>query len=173
MKGLPEPAVFDASPLIFLGRVGLLDATTGLFAECLVPRSVQEEVVGAGLRVGAPEVMRIDALFRGNRLKAVAVRRTALGRRLEANPRLTHADRDVLVLASERGARLLADDAAVRSAGAHLGVHLGGTLYVLEALRGRGVLDRPACVRYLDRLIDEGWYCSPSLYRKAREMFEG
>ncbi len=140
-----------------------------LFSEAAVPDSVADEVVLAGIRVGAPEAAGIEGLFENGRLRRVSARRSSLGRRLEGNPRLSRADRDSLVLAHATGARILADDAAVRSAAKRLGIPLGGTLFVLVRLVEERRVEPQAGVAYLDRLIDEGWFCSPTLYRAARD----
>ena len=165
-------AVFDASPLIFLARVGLLREAVSLFAESLIADSVREEVLEPGREIGAPETPGIEALLQEGRLSSHAPRETPLGKTLVGNPRLSPADRDSIVLASTREALLLADDSAVRSAAKHAGVALGGTLYVLFALVQEESLQPRRAIEVLDRLVDVGWYCSASLYRKARGALE-
>ena len=167
-----EVAVFDASPLIFLARVGLLREALDLFADAMLADSVREEVLESGRRIGAPETQGIEALLRGGRLTSKAAPETPLGRSLAANPRLSKADRDSIVLASALGARLLADDTAVRSAAKHAGVSVGGTLHVLFALVDEGLVVPERAVEHLDRLVDLGWYCSAQLYRAARSALE-
>ncbi|MFA5896290.1 MAG: DUF3368 domain-containing protein, partial [Thermoplasmata archaeon] len=77
-----------------------------------------------------------------------------------------------ITVASASGARLLADDSAVRAAAKHAGVALGGTLYVLFALVEKRSLTPERAIAYLDRLVDLGWYCSARLYRAARGALE-
>jgi len=167
-----DAAVFDASPLIFLARVSLLEESLKLFSACLVAETVKEEVVDTGKTVGAPETAELESLIAKGRLAIERVPRTSLGLRLEANPRLSRGDRDSLVLASERTARLMADDAAVRSVANQLDVRLGGTLYVLSTMTDRGILKPAEAVDVLNRLVDSGWYCSARLYRAARAALE-
>lgn len=167
-----DAAVFDASPLIFLARVGLLQESLKLFSTCLVAETVKEEVVDTGRTIGAPETAEIESLIAKDRLAVERVPRTSLGVRLEANPHLSKGDRDSLVLASQRTARLMADDAAVRSVANQLGVRRGGTLYVLSTMTDRGSLKPAEAVDALDRLVDAGWYCSARLYRAARTALE-
>ena len=165
-------AVFDASPLIFLARVRVLREALRLFAESVVADSVREEVLESGRRIGTPETPEIEALLREGLLTSKAAPKTPLGESLADNPRLSKADSDSIALASTRGARLLADDAAVRSAARHAGVSLGGTLYVLFALVDERSLASEQAVAHLDRLVDLGWYCSARLYRAARDVLE-
>lgn len=172
MAARADVAVFDATPLIFLARIGLLEESLKLFSTCLIAETVKEEVVDTGRTVGAPETAELESLIAKGRLVIERVLRTPLGIRLETNPRLSAGDRDCLVLASERTARLMADDAAVRSVANQLGLRLGGTLYILHGLIDRGTLAPAESVDALDRLVDAGWYCSARLYRVARATLE-
>lgn len=172
MAAREDVAVFDASPLIFLTRVGLLEEALKLFSTCLIAEAVKEEVVDTGRTVGAPETAELESLIAKGRLVVQRVSRTPLGARLEANLHLSKGDRDSLVLASERKARLLADDAAVRSVANQIGLRMGGTLYVLSTMIDRRALELAEAVDALDRLVDAGWYCSARLYRVARAALE-
>lgn len=173
VAGKTEAAVFDASPLIFLARLDLLREALGLFAPSVVATSVREEVVDIGRQIGAPETVEIERAFGDRSLMVEVAPETALGRRLESNTVLSRADRDSLVLAAEMKARLLADDAAVRSVARRLRIRLGGTFYVLFVLVEKESLGPRDAVEHLDRLIDLGWSCSASLYRSARALLEG
>lgn len=172
MSPSDEVVVFDASPLIFLSRIGLLGESLQLFKTCCLAESVRDEVVGTGRTIGAPETTEIESFVGLGRLTVERPRRSSLALRLESNPRLSRGDRDSLVLASERGGRLLADDAAVRSVASQLGLERGGTLYVLFVLTDRGVLKSTEAAEALDRLVDAGWYCSTRLYRTAKAALE-
>jgi predicted nucleic acid-binding protein len=165
-------AVFDSSPLIFLSRIRSLREASSLYSESLIPETVKAEVIDIGKQIGAPETAEIEALLQAGDIKVMTVPETALSRRLETNKGLSTADRDSIVLALERNARLLADDAAVRTVAEHLGIPLGGTLSVLFSLVDAGVMTASEGGRNLDRLIDEGWYCSAKLYRMARRALE-
>ena len=165
-------AVFDASPLIFLARAGLLRPSLELFAASIIADSVREEVLGSGRQSGAPETTAIEVLLQQGGLTSQAPPDTPLGKSLAGNPRLSKADRDSITVASASGARLLADDSAVRAAAKHAGVALGGTLYVLFALVEKRSLTPERAIAYLDRLVDLGWYCSARLYRAARGALE-
>lgn len=172
MAARGDVAVFDATPLIFLARIGLLEESLKLFSTCLIGETVKEEVVDTGRTVGAPETAELESLIAKGHLVIERAPRTPLGGRLEANSRLSRGDRDSLVLASERTARLMADDAAMRSVASQLGLRLGGTLYILHRLTDRRILAPAEAVDALDQLVDAGWYCSARLYRGARAAFE-
>jgi len=168
-----EAAVFDSSPLIFLARVGLLREAAALCLASLISESVREEVLDIGREIGAPETAVIDELLAAGGLTVSSVPETALSRRLESNRGLSRADRDSLVLATERHARLLADDLAVRRVARHLGIPTGGTLSCLFSLVEEGKVGTDDALGCLDRMVDAGWYCSAKLYRTARQALEG
>jgi len=172
VAGKAEAVVFDASPLIFLARLDLLRESLGLFAPSVVAASGRDEVVDVGRQVGAPETVEIERALRDRRFTVEVAPETALGKRLESNPVLSTADRDSLVLAAEMKARLLADDAAVRSVARCLRVRLGGTLDVLVMLVEKKSIGPEDAIGHLDRLIDLAWDCSASLYRSARALLE-
>lgn len=75
---------------------------------------------------------------------------------MESNPRLSVADRDCIVLATQHRARLMADDAAIRSVARNLGMPLGGTFHAPFELIDRQLIPSDGGVSYLDRLVDLG-----------------
>lgn len=165
-------AVFDSSPLIFLSRIRSLREASASYQESLISESVRAEVVDVGKQIGAPETAEIETLLSAGNLKVAPVPEIALSRRLESNRGLSKADRDSIVLAFEKDARLLTDDTAVRTAARRLGIPLGGTLSVLFHLVDAGKMTPNEGVRNLDRLVDAGWYCSARLYSIARRTLE-
>ena len=165
-------AVFDASPLIFLSRLGLLKDALDLFSESVVAKTVMVEIVETGRTLGSPEIVGIESLLEADRISVRPAPQTPLRKRLESNPRLSNADRDTIALAAERDARVLADDAAVRNVARQLGIPLGGTLCVIFGLVDERRVEPERGLDYLDQLIDAGWYCSAQLYGAARKGLE-
>ncbi len=174
MRDVPraESYVFDASPLIALAKAGLLDPLSRLPNVFLLPAAVGTEVLAEGRRRGAPEVLALERLVSRGRLQVKPVRGRTILRRLQEDPRLSTADREAIALAAEREARLIADDAAVRSVARILAVPLGGSVFLLGRLVEERVMTGRLAREGLDRLVASGWYCSPALYRRAAALFE-
>lgn len=61
--------VADAGPLMALAKIGALDLLFQLFPEILVPPAVYEEVVTAGLRIGAPDAVLLQDAFSSQQLR--------------------------------------------------------------------------------------------------------
>ena len=160
-----EPFVFDATPLIYLAKAGALEHLARLPNPFLVPPRVIREVVEEGKRRGAPEALTVERLVATGRFQVQRVRSQAVLARLREDPRLSEADRESLALAAERHARLVADEEALRSTARVLGIKTGGSLFLLRLLVDGGILSRPQAVETVDRMIAQGWFCSPALYR--------
>ncbi len=160
-----EAFVFDATPLMYLAKAGVLEVLAQLPNPFLVPPRVVREVVEEGRKRGATDVQVLERLIAAGRFRVRPVGSKSLLARLRQDPRLSEADREALGLAVETGARLLADDGSLRSAARVLGVKAGGSMYLVRLLVERGLLSSDRAVEAVERMIAEGWFCSPLLYR--------
>lgn len=166
-----ERYVFDSTPLIYLAKAELLETLARLPNPFLAPPRVREEVIEAGRRKGAAEVLMLERLLAEGRLRIEPLRSTAILSRLREDPRLSEADREALALAAERGGRLIADEGPLRSTARILDLPLGGSIFLLGRLVEADLLPRSRAREALDRMIAHGWYCSPALYRSAAALF--
>jgi hypothetical protein len=55
-------AISNATPLIYLGKLGQLGLLFKLYTWIAIPQEVYAEVVTNGLRLGAPEAQYVDYL---------------------------------------------------------------------------------------------------------------
>ena len=97
--------VFDASPLIYLGKVKLLHKVAILDGKKYMPPAVYTEVVINGLERREPEAQYIDELIR-KKCFSLADPKLSIG----AFPFLSKADHDVLSLAKEMKAICIVDE---------------------------------------------------------------
>lgn len=141
------PAVVsDTSPLIYLAALGRFAWLPALFDEVLVPPAVFAEATRIVAAPGAEEARR--AMEEGW-LKILAPRQVAV-----------HCDRDIdqgeleaIALALELHATLIIDDSAGRDWAREQGVQTTGTLGIIVAAKGKGLV---AAVRPdIDRLVSE------------------
>jgi len=130
-------AVADATVLIALAKIGLLDLLAALFGAVLLTPRIEEEVVGRGLEAGAPEVAYVQrALQAGWLVRApLSEEEQRLAGQLEARPGVHRGEAEALAVASSRGLTLLADEKRARTIARSLGVEVRGTAGVL--LEGR------------------------------------
>lgn len=138
--------VADASPLIFLGKLGRLELITTVFPGVVhVPFSIRDEVLAAPITPA--EEQRLAVFLKGCKLEKVAkARRFASA--------LSGADQEALTLALRRRADwLLCDDRLLREMAVVEGIRPMGTLGVLlRAMEGR-MLGRHATRLCVEQLI--------------------
>lgn len=144
--------VSDSGPLIALAKIDALSVLFGLYSEVLIPPSVLEETVGAGLRLGVVDAQAVEAFHAAGQLRVVALRPPTIHLPEEIDP----GERDGILLAlQEQADWLLVDDLRARNlaeeifSGQRVKTRIRGTLGLLiEAFR-EGVLSQ---METLDRL---------------------
>ena len=60
-----EPAVCNATPLIYLAKIGRLDLLRLVFGRVLIPEEVRREVVDEGKRLGKADASVVEAALQG------------------------------------------------------------------------------------------------------------
>jgi len=156
---VPDRMIVNASPLIFLSRVGgltwLCDLCTGRVE---VPRGVIAEVA-----VGQDGQGIIDALEADDRVRLVddipvpaVVAAWDLG--LGETQVLAHC-------LGQASAVAVLDDASARQCGRSLGIPVVGSLGIVLAAKRMGWVT--AARPIIDRLLGDGLYLSPSLVAQA------
>ena len=143
--------VLDSGPVIHLSWINRLDLLDTLFEEVSLPIAVRNEVLAAS--PGTLGRMHIVASFTQGWLQIHDVQTTlpfvALGR----------GELEAITLAEEMRADLLiTDDAAARTLALQRGLIVTGTLGVLYAARGRGLI--PAILPLLLTLRQNGFWIS-------------
>jgi predicted nucleic acid-binding protein len=151
-------AVVNASPLIFLAKLGALEAL-GVFDPVLTtPQAIAE--VEAGLQQGYRETLALGRLVADEVLEVREPPRLEL-----PPPRLGAGELSVISLASTiRGATAVIDDRAAIRAAKHLGVRVRSTPFVLldnVAARRIGLAQYK---ELLDRLLNLNYHLSPALF---------
>jgi predicted nucleic acid-binding protein len=128
-----------------LAKVGGLDALFRLFPKVLTPPAVYEELVTAGLRLGAPDSAVLQACYQSNQLEIASPGAATLPVPALLGP---GEEQSILLAIAQRADWLLVDDLdARRSALANLeaagaGTRLKGTLGVILAAWEGGHLSK-------------------------------
>ena len=159
---MKEPHIFDSTPLIYLGKVGILSKIKEISSQNSIPHSVFQEVVVIGKDKNEPEAFHIEELIQKGIFQICKVKE-----KMESLPKNLHislADRDVVTLAMQLKGRAITDDEMVRSIAKMKGIKVGGTVYILLKLVESQVISKSQCKEVLDKIIHQGWYCSAQLY---------
>lgn len=159
-----KPLIFDATPLIYLGKVNLIEKVKHFPEDKYTPKSVYREVVEEGKKSGRPEVFVIEALVKGGVIKIKAPSNKRYISRLRDNPKIHEADADVLALAHELDGVALMDDEEARGMAEMEWIEHHGTIYLLLRMRKMELLTKEEALAELNEMIRMGWRCSTELY---------
>lgn len=160
--------VCNASPIIYLAKVGKLELLRSLFGEVIIPHEVHKEIVGRGKEEKFVEVLVIKkAVDRGWIKKKPARPDKKL---LEFALELDRGEVEVISLSRRMAADLvLIDDASGRKVAESFGLTARGTLYVLLMACRKGLMSKEETESCLARLLVAGFRLSPELYSRVLE----
>jgi predicted nucleic acid-binding protein len=164
--------VFDATPLIYLGKVDRLGIVAGLDRDRLIPERVYEEVVTEGIEGGYPDARRVERAVEDGLFSVREVEEGAVFERLRRNPNLSGADVAVLSLADELDGVAVMDERYGRDVADTEGIETRGTAYLVGLLVKRGELPAAEGRAIVDGMVEAGWHCSPALYARLVRTFE-
>lgn len=134
-------AVSNAGPVIHLSWIGRLALLRALFDEVLVPPVVHGEVLRAGPDV--PGIQAIRDAFAAGWLRVQPI--TGAAAVLPLTAELDRGESEAIVLMREaRADLLLLDDRRARAHAEREGLHITGTIGILQLARGRGLISAVA-----------------------------
>ena len=153
-----ERAVVNASPLIFLSRVGLLDLLQLLSSEIIVPEIVATEIAVRGKSDPTAQAITNTAWLLVMQTPPVPPQIQAWG--------LGSGESSVLAWAhSHPGSEAIIDDLAGRRCAAAFNIPVRGTLGLALIAKQRGRI--PSARRLLEQLRQGGMYLSDHIMDEA------
>ena len=161
--------VFDSTPLIYLAKTSLLQATLES-CEAYTTESVVKETTE---KTDYPDAITIkDSIERG--LIKIHSPREAKIKALTRHPEIHLGEAEVLASAEELGAYAIIDDKEARSVAELYNIRAHpGTLYVLFRLVAIRKLDAEVAEEKLDRMVDAGLYLDPRTLIAAKNKLRG
>ena len=164
--------VFDATPLIYLAKVDQLSLVSHLDGSYIIPQRVYTEVVDIGIEEGYPDARRIEQRVEDETFTVQSVDDTALFVRLQDNPNLSDADCAVLAHAFAHDGIAVMDETYGRDVASTEDVTTRGTAYLVLYLAAQQVISTEKARTVIDNMVEEGWYCSPSMYAKLVQKLD-
>ena len=161
-----KPLIFDATPLIYLAKVGLAGVIEAIPTRKFAARSVFSEVVERGKAKGLADALVLARLFEGGTISTADVSDTALLGTLVRIRGLEEPDAETLAIAKECGYRAVLDDLLARKVARTYGVDFVGTPHVIILGIDSNLLTKEEAVNAIDHMIEVGWRCGPELYRE-------
>ncbi|MGA2875209.1 MAG: DUF3368 domain-containing protein [Nitrososphaerales archaeon] len=166
--------VLNATPLIYLCKSGLarhLRALAVHYRLCTT-REVYQEVYVKGMQKSVSEMDSLKELFEDNLVELLPEEQQR-----ETNPKsdgkilellkgsgLHTGEITVIQTAISLGGTAIVDDKRARNVARFIGVNLSGTANIVVALVKHGIIDKSEAKEGINRMIDEGWYCSTKDY---------
>ena len=172
--GVPtEPAlVFNSTPLIYLTKAGLADKLSLLPFRLNTTRMVYDEVVLRGTERQVEEAVALRNLFNSGAIEVVEQVDNEIVVDLR-NSGVHHGEATVMSLARKLNAIAVMDDKRARHIARALGVRLSGTPNVMMQLVRQGLLIKQEAKKAVDKIIEEGWYCSAKSYSEFLKAIDG
>ena len=167
-----KPLVFNATPLIYLTRVGLSKIFEELKDEKLTSPSVKREVVDEGKRKGVADAIILDKLFLKGVFKVVEPKDEGFLENLLQTRGLHVTDAEVLTIAKEHSGTAIIDDEVARKTAKIYGISYAGTPYVLAKAVSEEIVTKEKAKQAINEMVYAGWRCSIETYVKIMETIE-
>lgn len=164
--------VFDATPLIYLAKVGKLHLIGNISEKKVIPASVFEEVVVKGKEAEKTDALIIERLIEQGVFQVTEVKETDVHRELMKNKKLSKADVEVLALAKVEDGVAIVDEDYARWVAEVEDIKCGGTIYLIFSLLEKGVITKREAREIVDGIIEKGWFCSTDLYARILRRLE-
>lgn len=164
--------VFNATPLIYITKVGLSNVFEDLKNEKLTSPQFKREVVDEGKRKGVPDATILERLFKNNVFKVTEVENKKFLARILETSGLHNTDAEVLVIAKEREGIAVIDDEVARKTARVYGISYAGTSYILMRAVVERLITKERAKQAINEMIFAGWRCSIESYAKIIDAIE-
>jgi predicted nucleic acid-binding protein len=155
-----EPAVVNASPLIFLSRAGLIDLLQLISSEVIVPEAVASEIEVRGKSDPTAKILAKTSWLVGTQTPSVPPQIQAWG--------LGPGESSVIAWAhAHKGCEAIIDDLAGRRCAAAFNIPVRGTLGLVLIAKQRGHIS--SARELLHQLRQAGMYLSDRVLNEALE----
>ncbi len=171
-SGTGRKIVLDATPLIYLAKVGLLSRFKGLPCGMLVPKGVLGEVVDRGKEKGDPDAVIVEKALSDGLLRTEEVSDRELIKLMEGIRQIHPAEREVLALAKEVEGVAIVDDRLARDVARAHGIRFAGTAFLVATLVDNRRITKEEAKKAVDDMIRYGWRCSAEVYSEIVRMIE-
>lgn len=161
--------VSNATPLIYLAKIGRIDLLREVFGEVFIPEEVKREVVERGKQLGEKDAYVIEKAIGDGWLKVLSVEASDVPIKLEPG------ETAVISLAGKLGLKeVLIDEISARTAARLMGLTPRGTIFVLLKALEAKKMGLGEFFDALNELVKHGFRLREEVYleavRKAREI---
>lgn len=157
--------IADSSPIIALGKEGLLDLLKKCFGTVIIPESVYIEVAE---KKENPESLALEKAIEE---KWIVVEKAALSPFLSTE-KIGKAEKEAISLAARHKADVLLDDDAAKSYASIMGVEAHGTVYVLFLSCRKRIISKEQAITAFEGMVKNGFYVSTGVYMRFKALLE-
>jgi len=163
--------VFNSTPLIYLAKAGLADRLRLLPFKLMTTQIVYHEVVVRGVEKRVEEASRLKSLFDSRIIEVVEQVDEDVVEKLRDSG-IHHGEATVISVAHRLNATAIMDDRRARHVAGTLGIRLSGTPHIIIRLVKQRVITKHDGRQAVDKIIEEGWYCSAKSYSEIINAIE-
>jgi len=167
-----KPLVFNATPLIYVTKIGLSKIFEELKDEKLTSPHVKREVVDEGKRKGVSDAIILEKMFKNDVFKVVEIKNKNFLASLLKTRGLHITDAEVLAIAKEFGGIAVMDDEVARKTAKIYGISYVGTPYILMRAVSQGLITKERAKQAINEMVFAGWRCSVESYAKIMGAIE-
>jgi len=167
--------VSDATPLIYLARIGRIQLLKNLFQHIQVPEEVKVEVIDRGKEKNYPDAYIIEEAFDdgwvtiGNLTRNNEKRARIL---MEATGIDLGEAQAILLTRQKAEETILMDQAHARTVARQFGLKSRGTLYLIVVSARKGMLSKEDAKENLSKLVEANFRISTKIYDAALKTIE-
>ncbi|HUT81269.1 MAG TPA: DUF3368 domain-containing protein [Candidatus Bathyarchaeia archaeon] len=161
--------VTNATPLIYLAKIGKLFLLKKIFGTVLIPEEVRMEVIDKGKQLGEADAYIVEQGIEEGWIKVEKVKNYSL-------PMMLHAGEEaVIALAKEMKIKeVIIDEVTARTAAKIAGLNPKGTVYILLKALTLKEITLEEFIDLLAKLLEQGFRLKEEIYleaiKKAKEI---
>jgi predicted nucleic acid-binding protein len=172
----PTLLVLNASPIIYLCKAGISGKLRGLKPSfrLLTSDEVYEEVYVKGIEKGVSEASALKELFEEGIIEVEPPPKEGSKKvkEISKSAGIHPGEASVISYALALNATAIIDDKRARQVARVLGVRLSGTPGLIIELVRRSIISKDDAKRALEKMVNEGWYCSAKLFSSIIKTIE-
>lgn len=167
--------VSNATPLIYLARLGKLYLLRDMFTQVQIPQEVKIEAVDRGKTKGYSDAYAIEQALNDGWLISTPLTagNTKKSGALAQMTGIDIGEAQAIILTKQKTEKLvLIDQSNAREVARHIGLTPRGTIYIILTAIKRKLITKEDAKQMLGTLIEENFYISAKIYSDTLKTIE-
>jgi len=167
--------VSNATPLIYLARLGKLHLLKDIFIQVQIPPEVKVETIDRGKTKGHPDAYVIEQALNDGWLvlTPLTIENTKKSETLAQMTGIDVGEAQAIILTKQKDEKLiLIDQTNARQVARHLELIPRGTIFIILAAIKRKLITKEEAKQMMATLIEANFYISAKIYRDALKVIE-